>query len=584
MPVSIDRMDNIVMALALSSGVLTCAILHLKRTRLRGDHALLAIITLSLALALVENRDRPGNVSSFCFLRLFFLHILGAILFTVSWRVSPFHSLHRFRGPLLWQMSDLALVLASLSGRRHIVIGRLHARYGRVVRIGPNFLSICSPAAQSLVYAGGWEKSYAYDIPGHVDAQSLFFKPRDKKIHSELRYVWGQALTKGVQDFYLPLERRTNELIACISRRLQPLTGRVNLSECVSHWSYDFMGEIVFGGSSQLELMRDGDLESLVDNGKEAMAIVDSFGQMPWLLDILWHLPFSSHLHQLRQKAGNMMQARINAGRKHEISIRDISGYWLEGHPQSRRQMTKTDLEVNALVAIEAGSDNTSLSISLALYFVLSSPGYWNKLQSELFHSLKHAIHLDESSNTARGLVPGSDTSLHDHLNPSFLASLPLLNGAVNESLRLGTPFFNPRITPPHGAILEDAHMPSGSVFIPGGTVVAIAAHSVQTSAESFSPMPDQFVPERWAEDALAAGFETDRKALITFTAGTYVCPAKTFAYYEMRYVLARLLLAYDMSLPADFDAREFRERIYNRRTTGLGVPLMACAKRRDTD
>jgi hypothetical protein len=91
----------------------------------------------------------------------------------------------------------------------------------------------------------------------------------------------------------------------------------------------------------------------------------------------------------------------------------------------------------------------------------------------------------------------------------------------------------------------------------------------------------------------------TNKSALVSFTAGklaptppivlivdprlsgTYICVAKNFAYHEMRYVLARLLLAFDMSLPASFDARRFREKVYNKRTTGLGEPLLAIAKSR---
>jgi hypothetical protein len=49
----------------------------------------------------------------------------------------------------------------------------------------------------------------------------------------------------SIADFYMPLERRTSELLLCIDRRKQK-GGCVNLSECVFHWSYDFMVGFLF--------------------------------------------------------------------------------------------------------------------------------------------------------------------------------------------------------------------------------------------------------------------------------------------------------------------------------------------------
>ena len=68
-------------------------------------------------------------------------------------------------------------------------------------------------------------------------------------------------------------------------------------------------------------------------------------------------------------------------------------------------------------------------------------------------------------------------------LDKRKLASIPLLNAVLMETLRLSSPFFLPRVVPPEGAIIE-------GTWIPGGTVVALAAHTQQTSEENFSPYP----------------------------------------------------------------------------------------------
>jgi len=63
------------------------------------------------------------------------------------------------------------------------------------------------------------------------------------------------------------------------------------------------------------------------------------------------------------------------------------------------------------------------------------------------------------------------------------LTDLPLLNGIINETLRLGSPFFLPRVVPSGGAVI-------GDIILPGNTIVALAAYSQQTSPDNFYPEP----------------------------------------------------------------------------------------------
>ena len=63
---------------------------------------------------------------------------------------------------------------------------------------------------------------------------------------------------------------------------------------------------------------------------------------------------------------------------------------------------------------------------------------------------------------------------------------------------------------------------------------------------------------------------------------GPHVCVAKAFAYQEMRYVIARLVLALDFSLAKSFDPKAFRDGIVNMRTTFLETPLLVKVQKRD--
>ena len=126
--------------------------------------------------------------------------------------------------------------------------------------------------------------------------------------------------------------------------------------------------------------------------------------------------------------------------------------------------MRLRDLERDAVIAILGGSDNTSLALALSCYFLASEPQYVPRLRTELAKAFPD---------------PLQPISL-DALTPE---ALPLLNGVVQEALRLGSPYFLPRVVPPGGTRVDGK-------YIPEDTIVALAAYSQQTSEENFYPEP----------------------------------------------------------------------------------------------
>lgn len=112
------------------------------------------------------------------------------------------------------------------------------------------------------------------------------------------------------------------------------------------------------------------------------------------------------------------------------------------------------------------------------------------------------------------------------------LTALPFLNGVINETLRLASPYFNPRVVPAGGIFVDGQ-------FIPEKTIVALAAHSQQLSEENFYPAPkvrlrvicvseaggidtfeQNFHPERWLPDGLGADTVTNKTLLASFSYG----------------------------------------------------------------
>jgi hypothetical protein len=115
------------------------------------SHPIISIILLSLSLAL-----------SLALYRIF-LHPLSAI-----------------PGPLISKCTSLPLYWQSYIGTECTYIHSLHAKYGPVVRIGPNDLDIADGAPTNTIYVerGGFLKSQCYEN-FHIESHPTIFSALD---------------------------------------------------------------------------------------------------------------------------------------------------------------------------------------------------------------------------------------------------------------------------------------------------------------------------------------------------------------------------------------------------------------------
>ncbi|PIL32218.1 cytochrome P450 [Ganoderma sinense ZZ0214-1] len=497
------------------------AILH--RYTLRGDFIVLghAIGFTAIYYALSASASALSNIALKTSAEIGIVYTLTLILITLAHRLSPWHPLASYPGPPLARTTSLWLTYISYTGKRYLILDALHARYGPFLRVGPNTLSINSPNAVPIYVCA--EKSEMYRLPGHYDASGLFFK-QDKP----------------------DLERRTVQLLKTLEeRQSRTKDGFVEMSEPMYHWAHDFTGDMVFGGCNKYELMKNGDKRSIVGTGKRAMAMMDSLGQSPWLLDILWHLPFTARMRRHGDHAIEMMHKRVEA--VDLPGYRDLASYLIDGG------VSGLDLDADAVVAIVGGSDNTSITVTFAMYFLLATPEFYLRLRKEL-----DAAFPDPA-------VP---------LSLNKLAELGFLDGVINETLRLASPYFNPRVIGRGGSVVDGR-------YIPEGTVVALAAHSQQVSPDNFYPSPQEFLPDRWLPDGLGPETKTNKAMLASFSYGAHSCIGKVLAYHQMRLALARLLLAFDFELQKGFDVAGFRSGILNMRTMFLEKELYVRVTRR---
>ncbi|KDR66637.1 hypothetical protein GALMADRAFT_80550 [Galerina marginata CBS 339.88] len=203
------------------------------------------------------------------------------------------------------------------------------------------------------------------------------------------------------------------------------------------------------------------------------------------------------------------------------------------------------------------GSDTTSGVLIYTFYLLISNKHAYHRLREEL------------------------DANFSDpdkHISNATLAALPYLNAIVYESLRLGTPLPGPpRVTPKGGMTIDGA-------YIPEGMVVGMNPYVQETSEENFYPAPTAYKPEHWLPEGLGPGTITRKTAIMSFSYGTFwiffisqsfvaynrlpgafECLRRALAIQELQIVVARMILAYDLSFAPTFDSNKFMDGVEDR-------------------
>ncbi|KAK7037646.1 hypothetical protein VNI00_010865 [Paramarasmius palmivorus] len=95
--------------------------------------------------------------------------------------------------------------------------------------------------------------------------------------------------------------------------------------------------------------------------------------------------------------------------------------------------------------------------------------------------------------------------------------------------------------------------------YVPPGTNVVIPFYALQRDPRNFSPLPNEWIPERWLDEAhrnkiepqlsSSPEYKHDMKAFVAFSSGPANCVGKSLAMMEMRGVLCMLIKRFEMRL-----------------------------------
>ncbi|KAJ3557180.1 hypothetical protein NM688_g1609 [Phlebia brevispora] len=498
-------------------GVVTHAIFKYFEPSSAVVHAALLIILPLLLSALLVSHLHPLN-AVITTLATFNASLCSSL---VLYRLSPFHPYYKFPGPLPCKITKFWLAWTSSYGKQHIYIRRLHEKYGDIVRIGPNEISIRDVNLINAVMGSQGLPKGPNVIARSFQSDVIYLLGlRDPHEHFLRRKPWSRALNmSAIKEFQPVLTSRVAQLVESIGKQ----EGVFDLSRRIGFFTFDFMCDMVFGGGS--EMIRDGDPEDYWTRMENALDALRWFEHLPWLADYAKRMPPSTQAVSHVRAAGIK---RIEA-RKRDGAFRKDLMYSLEG-----------------ILAIVAGSDTTSGALSNVFYFLMSNPDIYKRLQGEV--DLYYP--------------PGEDS-----LDPKYYPQMAYLEAVLNETLRLMPAVASGSLRAP---LIGSGGKLVGPHYIPEGNHLRVHFYSVQRDPRNFTD-PDKFWPDRWliAEGLMEwkgqSPFIHNPNAFLPFSHGPANCVGKPMAMHEMRTVTCHMMQKLDLRFAGGWDPKDWERDIEDR-------------------
>ncbi|ORX98759.1 cytochrome P450 [Clohesyomyces aquaticus] len=444
-----------------------------------------------------------------------------------------FHPLTRFQGPKIAAATRLPYLYATLTGTHIPRLKKLHERYGDIVRVAPDELSIIDAHAWKDINGhapkgspGSMPQKHwpRYGLP--VNGVPGLISARDED-HPRMRRIFNPAFSDRALKQQEPLFLKYADLLVAKLREgieKDPDT-KFDMVRMYNFTTFDVMGDLTFG---------------------EPLHMLDNAEYDPWVKVIFASIVFGTrlgivnHYPILRNLVRKMMPnkmiklrythfqhsvtrvtKRLEKGRSSEgVDLWDFVLNQPEG-----KGLTRDEMDSNASLFMVAGTETTATLVSGLSYLLAKHPEKMTRLVNEI-----------------RGAFTSSDD-----MKLEILAALPYLNACMKEALRVYPPVASglPRLTPAEGSTVC-------GVYIPPNTTIQIPNKPMYDSERNFKDALS-FLPERWTgEDPR---FADDKQfALQPFSYGSRDCLGKNMANHEMRLIMAKILFNFDMELCPESD------------------------------
>ncbi|CZR68102.1 uncharacterized protein PAC_18001 [Phialocephala subalpina] len=446
------------------------------------------------------------------------LPLLAIILFSVCialWRTLYnllLHPLTKFPGPIAASLSEWWEIYHTIKCDRFNVIQELHEKHGRVVRIGPNQVSISSPEAFHYVFVtkcSSFIKSnfYATIQPGIGPKYAGLFNYTDhKRAVAERRDLQPMFSPASLKQYEARYAGQLEQLVTAMKSAEQ-----VDMFKLFKYLLLDAVGDLSFDRS--FDQLKSGEDHQYVIDFNNAFMLIGLQNTFAWLLPFIPYLPFKSlkDAYFGLQRVFAYSQAQVKQYLDQDTSKKRgtlMSGFLDPETGNPKDGYSPWSIALSGHGFIIAGSEASSITLTYMLWLLIKNPEMEKRLRHEL------------------ATLPQGYSSFN-------LAKLPYLDAIVRETLRIYPPAPSPmpRVVPQHGFTLEGFEYPPGP-------------YTIHRCSEVFEN-PEVFNPDRW----LGVSPETKErmnKAFIPFSAGQRGCLGRGLAWMHMQMGLVKCLEEFD--------------------------------------
>ncbi|KAL9592020.1 MAG: hypothetical protein Q9179_007141, partial [Wetmoreana sp. 5 TL-2023] len=352
-----------------------------------------------------------------------------------------------FPGPKLAAATPIPFVKNNASGNMvHWVMG-LHAKYGEVVRTGPDELSFITPSAWQDIYATkpqlpklkGSLTSFENGTPSLGTQTITEEHDRQRKI---LGHAFSERALRSQEDI---LKHYTDLLITKLKEQIAQTEKSSSVTLDISRWynytTFDITGDLLFNDPfHSLETTADHPRVAAIFDGIKFGFIMTSFDHFPPMDTIVQKLMPQSIKDAARQHfrwSQEKITQRIESGSKRP----DFMTYIL-GNNEGEEKMTRDEIDSTGSFLILAGSETSATTSTSSTYFMLKNHRVYEKVKKEI-----------------RDAFPTADD-----ITVSATGKLPYLHVVITEALRLHPigPISIPRLVDRPGVQISGYDVPVG--------------------------------------------------------------------------------------------------------------------------
>lgn len=329
----------------------------------------------------------------------------------------------------------------------------------------------------------------------------------------------------------LDYEQDVEDALEALVKRLDR-TPTISLFEVLQQFQIDFLMKAAFSESPH-HLEADTDCSPL-----SFFVRFTHWGRwqaLPYLERLLYQSPLLHGFFVTPVKAtwatmgSDILEAR--AASKESRSRRDLLDKYMTANHEHPNLLDREFLLRSVSSTISAGFDTTAFSMMTMLYYMITNPHTFARLEEEI------------NTATAAGQISEMPKWLE-------VNKLPYLDGVLKEAMRYHPFFFLPfeRVVPTGGATIS-------GTYLPEGTIVGCAANVVHRDVNVFGADADAFRPERWlvdekveGETAAASRRLAMERAFLSFGSGKRICLGRHIAELEIKKGIPLLMRKYKVN------------------------------------